>query len=126
MLRIKIHERLNEELGPVAVGDQIWASEDSASSVTWEEAKALAEKIDGWRLPTKEELLHLVNSSEMSSITDNHDGWLNGRRYASYWSSTPYEGMNKTMAYGMTISHFNKRVHAFLATDNLRVRLIKE
>lgn len=108
------------------VGDQIWASVDSASSVTWEEAKAIAEKIDGWRLPTKEELLHLVNSSEVSSITADRNGWLNGKRYASYWSSTPYVGMNKTMAYGMTISYFNKRVHAFLATDNLRVRLIKE
>lgn len=126
MLRIKIHERLNEELGPVVVGDQIWASVDSASSVTWEEATAIAEKIDGWRLPTKDELLHLVNSSDVSSITDDRNGWLDGERYASYWSSTPYVGMNKTMAYGMTISYFNKRVHAFLATDNLRVRLIKE
>lgn len=126
MLRIKIHERLNEKLGPVVVGDQIWASVDSASSVTWEEAKAIAEKIDGWRLPTKEELLHLVNSSEVSSIAADRNGWLDGKRYASYWSSTPYVGMNKTMAYGMTISYFNKRVHAFLATDNLRVRLIKE
>ena len=126
MLRIKIHERLNEELRPVAVGDQTWASVDSASSVTWEEAKAIAEKIDGWRLPTKEELLHLVNSSEVSSITADRNGWLNGKRYASYWSSTAYVGMNKTMVYGMTISYFNKRVHAFLATDNLRVRLIKE
>lgn len=126
MLRIKIHECLNEELRPVVVGDQIWASVDSASSVTWEEAKAIAEKIDGWRLPTKEELLHLVNSSEVSSITADRNGWLDGKRYASYWSSTPYVGMNKTMAYGMTISYFNKRVHAFLATDNLRVRLIKE
>lgn len=44
MLRIKIHERLNEELGPVVVGDKIWASVDSASSVTQEEAKAIAEK----------------------------------------------------------------------------------
>lgn len=90
MLRIKIHERLNEELRPVVVGDQIWASVD------------------------------------VSSIIDDHNGWLDGKRYASYWSSTPYVGMNKTMAYGMTISYFNKRVHAFLATDNLRVRLIKE
>ena len=126
MLRIKIHERLNDELTPVVVGDQVWASVDSASSVTWEEAKVLAEKIEGWRLPTKEELLHLINSSESSFITDDRKGWLGGKRFASYWSSTPYVGMQKPMAYGMTISYFNRRVHAFLATDNLRVRLIKE
>ena len=124
-MKIRVHECIHEELEVVIIGDQVWASIDSSSFATWEEAKAIADKVEGWRLPTKEELLHLINSRESALITGSRDGWLNGRRYASYWSSTPYVGMNKPMAYGMTISIFNKRVQAFPTSDNLRVRLIK-
>lgn len=125
-MKIRVHEHISKELEGVTIGDQVWASVDSSSSATWEEAKAIADKVEGWRLPTKEELLHLINSREFTWIADGHDRWLNGRRYASYWSSTPYVGMNKPMAYGMTLSITNKHVHAFPASDTLRVRLIKE
>lgn len=125
-MKIRVHEHISKELEGVTIGDQVWASVDSSSSATWEEAKAIADKVDGWRLPTKEELLHLINSREFGLVTDVRNGWLNGRRYASYWSSTPYVGMNKPMAYGMTLSIINKHVHAFPASDTLRVRLIKE
>ena len=67
-----------------------WESENQAWTKTWEQAKAYCEALDkwwktNWRLPTKKELIWLVDFSKYN-MAINTD-YFTGAAY-SYWSST--------------------------------------
>ena len=63
-----------------------WQAEDDGILRTWQEAMEYASKLgDGWRLPTIEELISLIDFN-----TCNPACKINNCRSSCYWSSSPY------------------------------------
>ena len=79
-----------------------------AGGYTWHEAMELGK--NGWRLPTKEELLELCKSNKMPSVN-----W--------YWSSSPYAA-NSSIAW---LVYFSYGYEGNAAKGNgFYVRLVRE
>ena len=104
---------------------------------TWDEARAAAARVSGWRLPTIEELRTLVYcSSEQPARFKNSSGRCLGNYQqptivsevfpntpASYfWSASPYAGRSDG-AWGVSFDYGND--HYWLKSVNLRVRLVR-
>jgi len=71
------------------IGNLEWQSDISPKKMTWQEAKDYAANLsDGWRLPTRTELLTLVDDTKhnpaCSVFPDCPSDW--------FWTSTPWAG----------------------------------
>jgi len=60
----------------------VWQAEDTGV-MTWDAAMSYAEKLDGWRLPTIEELITIIDFSKYDPATE-----LPGMSTGSYWGSS--------------------------------------
>ena len=84
------------DIASVRVGNLEWQSDISPKKMTWQEAKDYAESLgDGWRLPTRTELLTLVDDTKYdpacSVFPDCPSGW--------FWTSTPWAGSSSFAWY---------------------------
>ena len=95
MLKIRVHERLNESFNPktVKIGNQVWMAEnlnvdDGREGIKtrngytfydWDAAKRVSESIPGWHLPSIAEFNKLVDSVggqlDAGSMLKSVDGW---------------------------------------------------
>lgn len=95
MLKIRVHERLNEAFNPktVKIGNQVWMAENLAiddggegikvrngnTYYDWDAAKRVSESIPGWHLPSIAEFQKLVDSVggrlDAGSTLKSIDGW---------------------------------------------------
>jgi hypothetical protein len=80
----------------VKVGDLEWQADVPDQKMTWAEAKEYAASLgDGWRLPTKAELLTLVDDTRCnpacSVFPDCSADW--------FWTSTPRAGSSSGAWY---------------------------
>ncbi len=95
MLKIRVHERLDETFSPktVKIGDQVWMAENLAiddggagikvrnsnTYYNWDAAKQVSESIPGWHLPSRAEFQKLVDSAggrlDAGSALKSIDGW---------------------------------------------------
>jgi len=101
-----------------------WArnADIAKKAVPWQEAMKFCQDLEianrkGWRLPTKEELSSLLDTSRSDPPLPDGHPFVNvenrGSSWGSYWSSTTYEGNSKSawivsMDYG-------------IVTDNLKI-----
>ena len=85
------------EIRPVKVGELEWKADVSDKRMTWQEAKDYAASLgNGWRLPTRTELLTLVDDTRCdlacSVFPDCPSEW--------FWTSTPWAG-SSSYAWGV-------------------------
>ena len=94
-LKAELSSGQKPQIATVKVGKLEWQADVPDQKFTWQEAKAYAASLgDGWRLPTIEELLTLVDYSKCapacSVFPDCPSEW--------FWSSSAYAG-NTTNAW---------------------------
>ena len=103
----------------VKVGDLEWQADVPEQKMTWAEAKAYAASLgDGWRLPTRAELLTLVDDTRSnpacSVFHDCPSEW--------FWTSTPWVGSSSS-AWG--VGFYNGGASYFDVSDSSRVRCVR-
>lgn len=100
-------------MGGEAVLDEqtglIWAMDNEIleKAVPWEEAVKLCQNVEiggqkGWRLPTQDELISILDTSQSNpALPEGHpftkmrEYKYGGQGHLDYWTSTEYEGDNK-------------------------------
>ena len=101
------------------VGDLEWQADVPDRQFTWSDANAYAASLgDGWRLPTIEELLTLVDYGKRnpacSVFPDCPSEW--------FWSSSVYSG---DTAYAWSVSFYNGYTYNSVVSYTLRVRCVR-
>ena len=94
-----------EPIRTVKIGDLEWQADVPDRSFTWQEAKDYAASLgDGWRLPTIQELLTLVDYEKAmpacSAFPDCPSEW--------FWSSSALSG-NSAYAWNVYFGYGNTR-----------------
>jgi hypothetical protein len=97
-----------------------WArnADIAAGKKPWQEAIEFCQDLvignrKGWRLPTKEELISLLDTSRGAPALPDGHPFKNVKLYGDYWSSTTYEGNSSSVwAVGL---HYGR------VTDNLKI-----
>ena len=84
------------EIRSVKVGELEWQADVPDKSMTWQEAKDYAASLgNGWRLPTRTEMLTLVDDTRRdpacSVFPDCPSDW--------FWTSTPWAGSASSAWY---------------------------
>ena len=107
------------KISTVKVGDLEWQADVPAEEFTWEEAKDYAASLgDGWRLPTIQELLSLVdytkNSPACSVFPNCPSDW--------FWSSSPVSG---DTAHAWFVSFSNGDANDAGVSAAYRVRCVR-
>ena len=103
----------------VKVGDLEWQADVPDKRFTWREAKAYAASLgDGWRLPTMQELLSLVDytthSPACSVFPNCPSEW--------FWSSSAFSG-NSALAWG--VNFYYGTTYNSAVGDAYRVRCVR-
>ena len=107
------------EIRSVKVGELEWQADVADKRMTWQEAKDYAANLgNGWRLPTRTELLTLVDDTRYdpacSVFPDCTGEW--------FWTSTPWAGSS---SYAWVVS-FGNGVASYLGVgNNYRVRCVR-
>lgn len=102
-LRDELRTAAGREIRTVKVGDLEWQADVPDKRFTWEEAKAYAaSRGDGWRLPTIQELLSLVDYTTYKPacrvFPDCPSEW--------FWSSSAFSGSSTSAWYvNFSIGH---------------------
>jgi len=95
----------------------VWQAED-AGPMTWHKAISYAEKLgDGWRLPTIEELITLINFSKYDPATELPD-----MKPDSYWSSSSYA---YNAVYAWYVSFYYGPVYYYYKDNSKYVRCVR-
>ena len=107
------------DIESVRVGKFEWQSDISPNKMTWQEAKDYAANLGaGWRLPTRTELLTLVddtkNNPACSVFPDCPSDWL--------WTSTPWAGSS---SYAWLVDFNNGNAGLIDVGNNIRVRCVR-
>jgi hypothetical protein len=108
------------DIASVRVGNLEWQSDISPKSMIWQEAKDYAASLgDGWRLPTREELLTLVDDTKYnpacSAFPDCPSDW--------FWTSTPWAG-SSSYAWRVNFYYGNAGYYGDVSY-NFRVRCVR-
>ena len=90
-LKVQVAQEQKPEIRTVKVGDLEWQADVPDRTYTWQEAKDYAASLgDGWRLPTIQELLTLVDYTKhnpaCSVFPDCPSEW--------FWSSSAFSGVS--------------------------------
>ena len=88
------------EVSTIKLGDLEVMAED-LGWMDWNEAKNACKNLgDGWRLPTKDELNILYEHKDKVCGFTNYDTSSTvSPLFATYWSSTEYDGFNAWLQY---------------------------
>ena len=87
--------------------------------MTWQEAMDFAASlVDGWRLPTAQELFSLVDLSKMDPASSDPD-----MKSTYYWSSTTYPS---NPAYAWSVYFYSGFVSSDYKTYNGCMRCVRE
>ena len=108
------------EIRSVKVGELEWQADVADKRMTWQEAKDYAASLgNGWRLPTRTELLTLVDDTRYdpacSVFSDCTGEW--------FWTSTPWAG-SSSLAWVVSFSDGGDH-HFFDVGNNYRVRCVR-
>ena len=103
----------------VKVGDLEWQADVPEQKMTWAEARAYAASLgDGWRLPTRAELLTIVDDTRhdpsCSVFPDCPSEW--------FWTSTPWAGSSSS-AWG--VSFYFGNANSSVVSNFDRVRCVR-
>jgi hypothetical protein len=103
----------------VKVGDLEWQADVPEREMTWAEAKAYAASLgDGWRLPTRAELLTLVDDTRCnpacSAFPDCPSEY--------FWTSTPWAGSS---SYAWLVTFNDGTASANDVSSNYRARCVR-
>jgi hypothetical protein len=107
------------DIAYVRVGNLEWQSDISPKKMTWQEAKDYAASLGGgWRLPTREELLTLVDDTKYnpacSVFPDCPSDW--------FWTSTPWAGSS---SFAWFVYFTNGTANYFDVGSYNRVRCVR-
>lgn len=96
---------------PITIGNLVVARNDFPLKMNWSDAKEACFKLgDGWRLPTKNELIFLYQNKRI--IGGFHD--------TNYWTWSEYDGLNAWKQ-----NFLNNSKNEYLKSKALAVRAIK-
>lgn len=96
---------------PITIGNLVVARNDFPLKMNWSDAKEACFKLgDGWRLPTKNELIFLYQNKRI--IGGFHD--------TNYWTWSEYDGLNAWKQ-----NFLNNSKNEYLKSNALSVRAVK-
>jgi hypothetical protein len=103
----------------VKVGDLEWQADVPEQRMTWQEATDYAASLgDGWRLPTRAELLTLVDDTRRnpacSVFPDCPSAW--------FWTSTPWAGSS---SYAWSVDFNAGSASSSVVGSSNRVRCVR-
>ena len=108
-IKAQVAKAQKPEIRTVKIGNLEWQADVPRRKFTWQEAKDYAASLgDGWRLPTIQELLTLVDYTThrpaCSVFPDCPSEW--------FWSSSPYDNADAWSVYfGFGLVDFLSRHH---------------
>lgn len=108
------------EVPSLVVGSLEWQADVRKGSMTWQEAKVYAASLGkGWRLPTRAELLTLVDDTRCnpacSIFPDTPSDW--------FWSSSPWAGSS---SYAWFVDFYVGYAYSGDVGSYFRVRCVRD
>lgn len=96
---------------PITIGNLVVAKNDFPLKMNWSDAKKVCANLgDGWRLPTKNELIILYQNKSI----------IGGFNDSNYWTLSEYDGLNAWKQ-----NFLNSSKNEYLKSNALAVRAIK-
>ncbi len=109
------------DIASVRVGKLEWQSDISPKNMTWHEAKDYAASLgDGWRLPTRTELLTLVDDTKHSPSCSVFPDCPS----EYFWTSTPWAG-SSSGAWRVHFSSGSATTYGDVVSYGYRVRCVR-
>lgn len=107
----------------LVVGNLEWQADVPEESFTWQKAKDYAESLGkGWRLPTRAELLTLVDDTRRnpacSVFRDCPSEW--------FWTSTPWAGSSSFAWYVSFYYGYANYYGVYVVGNSYRVRCVRD